>query len=250
MEAENLPAARDLFYLTAVLMGVFAGSLFSAFRRNTTIRRRNRLITLSLCIASAVILSLAGMLIVSGGRILWVGPFLIPGGIGIIVAALAFRFPRAAAFPLFLGCGLFIVWLGYGFLRFPPVVSPGTPLASIHRGPDGALSIRFAYRTGFDDELKVLTIEDNGEAPEFSAALIHFDERYPLIGGRDRGVITGIRRARDYYTYTPPAARKPFPGISFRSVHNEPESLPSGGNLLVLFDGETLTFHPSWQIPE
>jgi hypothetical protein len=250
MEAENLPAVRDLFYLTALLMGVFAGSLFAAFGRDTTIRRRNRLITFSLCIASAVILSLAGMLIVSGGRILWVRPFLIPGGIGIIMTALAFRFPRAAAFPLFLGCGLFIVWLGYGFLRFPPVGSPGTPLASIHRGPDGTLSIRFAYRTEFNDELKVLTLEDTGGAPEFSAARIHFDERYPLIGGEDRGLITGIRGTRDYYTYTPPTAQKPFPGISFRSVHSGPEPLPFERNLLVLFDGETLTFRPSWHIPE
>jgi hypothetical protein len=207
------------------------------------------MITLSLCIASAAVLSLAGMLICSGGNILFAGPFLLPSGIGFVIFGLAFRFPRAVAFPLILVSGLLIVWLGYNFLRFPLIVSGGTPgatpIASVRREPDGALSIRFAYRTGYNEESGVLSLEDDGQAPEFSASLIHFDERYPLIGGEDRGMITRISRAgEDYYAHSFPLAEENPLGISLQSRSNEPGPLPSGKNFLVLFDGETLTLRP------
>jgi hypothetical protein len=86
-------------------------------------------------------------------------------------------------------------------------------------------------------------MEDTGQVPEFSAARIHFDERYPLIGGDSRGAITRIHRGQDYYTYALPAAKKEIFGISVQSAHSGPVS--SGSNFLVLFDGDTLSIRPS-----
>jgi hypothetical protein len=209
------------------------------------------MITISLCIASAVILSLAGMLICAGGNLTFAGPFLLPAGIGFIILALAVRFPRTVAFPLFLVSGLLVVWLGYAFLRFPRIAAEGTPLALVHQGPDKTLLIHFAYYTRDDDETEILTIEDDSQAPEFSASLVHFDERYPLIGGEDRGALTRISRVtKNYYTHRFPVAEKNPLGISFQSCHTEPGPLPSGINFLVLFDGKTLNLRPSGQLIE
>jgi hypothetical protein len=191
------------------------------------------------------------MLICSGGNLAFAGPLLLPSGIGLVILGLAFRFPRTVAFPLFLVSGLLVVWLGYAFLRFPLIVSGGTPLAVVHQGPDRTLLIRFTYYTRYDDEAEVLTIEDKSQVPEFSATLVHFDERYPLIGGEDRGAITRIRRVREnYYTHTFPVAEKNPLGISFQSCHTGPGPFPSGINFLVLFDGKTLNLRPSGQLME
>jgi hypothetical protein len=191
------------------------------------------------------------MLICSQGDILFAGPLLLPAGAGIVVLALAFRFPRAAAFPLFLASGLFIVWLGYFFLRFPLIASEGTPLALVHQGLDRTISIRFTYYTKYGDETESLTIEDDGQVPEFSATLIHFDERYPLIGGEYRGGITRIRRlTEDYYAYTFPVSEKNPLGISLQSCDTGPGPFPSGRNFLVFFDGKTLDLRPDGPLSE
>jgi hypothetical protein len=179
------------------------------------------------------------MLICSGGNILFAGPFLIPSGIGIVILALAFLFPRAVAFPLFLACGLLVVFLGYTFLRFPLLASGGTPLALVHQQPDKTLLIRFTYHLGYGDETGDLVIEDGG-APEFSAARIYFDERYPLIGGQNRGALTRVRRTtEDYYVHTFPVAEQNPLGISFQACHTGPGPLPPGKAVLFLVDGKT-----------
>jgi hypothetical protein len=256
MGAENIFMARDLLYLTGVLIGIALGFIISLFRRYTTLRRHNHIISLVICIFSLVIITFAAMLISAGIAVLVKGSFLIVTGVFIILSAAAVCFPRAVAFPLILLGGLIAVWIGFSFQRFPRI-SPGENLASFYRTGGGVFSAQITGGAGRGTGS--LELGDEALSLRFTADVIRFNEAYPLIGGIDRGMVAEIRHndrpvftapeleqgiLKFYYTPFLSAAGSGPLGLSFRKCHGDlsMELFPPGVNFVVFFDGETLAF--------
>ena len=124
MDFEHYSAARDFFYLSVLLLGSGFGSILHYFRRKSTGRFRNKSITAGFLLFSGAAVALTVAVIFSKGLILKEFPLYLPACILASVLMLAFRFPRAFGFPAVLASGVFIVWLGYAYLRFPVIDDP------------------------------------------------------------------------------------------------------------------------------
>ena len=153
MDFEYYAAARDFFYLSALLLGAGAGCVLNRYRRRSTARFRNRSITAAFLFFSGAVIALTAALIFSKWMILKEFSLYPLAGIVALVLILAFRFPRALGFPFILATGVFVVWLGYNYLRFPVI----------------------------DDTL-----------PDPPSVSVSFPPHVPLVGGVMRGYITEI----------------------------------------------------------
>ena len=187
MGFERFYAARDALYLAALLAGLVLGCVCRICGFRTVPARRKRLITAGLCLLSAAVAALASALVFAGDSPWSLKPLVLPccGAAGI--AALAFLFPRAVAVPLVLLGGLFTVWLGYSFLRFPPFPLEETPAAAVSNRGAGVFALD---APGYEK----IRIQDNGQPLDFFAASVRYGERFPLIGGIARGGLSAIRR--------------------------------------------------------
>jgi hypothetical protein len=258
MGFEKIALARDLLYLTGTLLGAVLGCVFCIFKRTVSIRNRDRMISSALCIASLGIISFTGLLICSRGTGFSPRPFLVPAGICTLIAAAAFYFPRAVAFPLILLGGGIIVWIGVFFLGFPVIDPGGTPLASVFRTGDNVVSVSLSRGMGHDGPVDGI----RGGVLRFSAAMVVFDERYPCIGGEKRGTLVEVYQD-DQLFFTNPRLENGFlrnwyssgffqsapPGLSFRRYSGDlsTETIPPGVDFVVVFDGTALSFSPSRQ---
>jgi hypothetical protein len=204
MEFEDYTAARDLFYLAALFAGAGIGCVLNRFRIKSTLRSRNRAVTLAFCLFSGMVAALAGSLIYSTGLIVFERPLYIPAAIAAALVILALRFPRAAAFPLILAAGCAVIWIGYSFLRFPliaagePLRVSVSPVSHDGTGGTGQYALRFASPRGAGSGQDILIrLEGRGRPEdrflEFSLAHLSYPAFFPLIGGENRGIVTGVR---------------------------------------------------------
>lgn len=232
MDVRNFSIARDLLYISCALTGIALGCILSLFKKNISIRSRNRRLTMILVTFSGILAAFSGAILVSQGDIFSSDSLFLAAGICIPVFALAAFFPCTVAYPLILAGGLLVVWLGYSFLRFPLIAEDGSSLVYVRYEGDDAYSVKVPSEPGAGgDRAAVLggrtgqtsqtgdraekiiassadpagTAGDRAMATEFQingsqpplnigGALIGFHPQYPFIGGTKRGLITFIRR--------------------------------------------------------
>jgi len=222
MDFDHFAPARDYYYLTALLLGAGIGCFLNRFRRNATRRFRNWSITIGLIFFSGAFAALAAAIIYSTGRILLetsLYPYL---GILAAVLILAFRFPKAAGFPIILISGVFIIWISYGYLRFPAVNDSGR--LRITRESNGLIHVipvvnsAGARNSGVNSgeyPLPVFSFQAEGDNQvlEFRAFCFSFSRVLPLVGGVDRGDIAEIRCGYDVLYTDQRFGNKLFPGL-------------------------------------
>jgi hypothetical protein len=274
MEAGNFSLitslGRDLFYLSAVLIGFALGFLLHSFRRMLKIRSRNRMFTTALFIFTAAVLALAFASIVSKLNVFFALPVYIAAGILLVLSVLAVRFPRAAGFPLILLGGLLSVWIAYTFLLFPLLNAEAPALVSI-TNDSGELFIRFPQKQsgraviGAEGiQQKQMAIEIGGEAVPLDIGLkyIYTDTVIPIIGGQKRGIISAIKKNgslvfsensmegsffKQWYAFFSREAVSEYCDISLydSEIQAETSNLIPGTILSVYFDGENFSFKTS-----
>ncbi|GHV96618.1 hypothetical protein AGMMS50293_29380 [Spirochaetia bacterium] len=260
MDFNVFALSRDLLCLSGAFTGIAAGYILSLFRKDIKRRSRNRRIALALLFFSGTIAAFAAAIIISLGAIFKEPGVIIFAVCCVLVFALAVRFPRAAAYPLILAGGLFAVWLGFSFLRFPPVQISSVPLTAIYQIDETHHSIRL---TG-DRAQTTRTVRDRAQGEtlqlsgtltplEFSAAFISFGRNCPLIGGVVRGMITKISHGSEtifsdqsmetpllqrYYAKTSAAGINPL-GINFQNTSCQVpyETIPDGMNITISYNG-------------
>jgi hypothetical protein len=238
MEFENYTAVRDLFYLAALFAGSGIGCVLNRFRIKSTLRFRNRAVTLALCLFSGMVAALAGALIYSKGFVVFEKTFYVPAVIAVVFPALAVRFPRAAGFPLILVSGCAVIWIGYSFLQFPLLDAGESCRASVFNEGNGRYIARFASDRGANPEQSLL-IRIGGEGQpaekflEFCFVRIFCAPPVPLIGGENRGIITEIRSENEVF-YADPR----FTGNLLRGWYGGLQKNLSGesGNRRVFFE--------------
>ena len=212
MDFENFNQARDYYYLAAMLLGAGIGCILYRFRKKSTSKTRNWAIVAGLCFFSLAFAALTVAIIYSNGLILLAGPLYPYLGVLAILLVLAFRFPRAAGFPLILVCGVFIVWISYGYLRFPLINDTGR--MRITRESNGIIHVIPAANNG-EKSIPVLSFQStgNGQAMEFRAFCISFSKLLPYIGGVKRGDIAEIRCGDELLYSDPRFSSKFFPSL-------------------------------------
>jgi hypothetical protein len=261
MEFESFTLSRDLLCLAGALTGATVGFVAGLGRGDTTIRGRNRLITIALVVFSAAVAAFAGAILVSRAAIFdGVLPFIVPA-LCVPVFALAFRFPRAAGYPLILAGGLLAVWLGYSFLRYPLVKSGGIPLAVLQNDGAGGCLLRLPAGPADAALSAALPLPGTGSPAELRAALVGFNRLYPLIGGEERGFVSLVRRGGEilyaepgfrglagaWYRRLEGLQKKHDAGITFRELQGtaDTDAIPQGMDLRVFIEGEGLVLRAS-----
>jgi hypothetical protein len=261
MEFESFALSRDLLCLAGVLTGATVGYVAGLGKGDTTIRGRNRLITIALVVLSAALAAFAGAVIASRAAIFdGVLPFIVPA-LCVPVFALAFRFPRAAGYPLILAGGLLTVWLGYSFLRYPLVKDGGIPLAVLQNDGAGGCLLRLPAGPADAALSTVLPLPETGSSVELHAVLVGVNRLYPLIGGEERGFVSLVRRGGEilyaepgfrgrtgaWYRYLDALQKKRNVGITFRELRStaDTDAILQGMDMRVFIDGEGLVVGPS-----
>jgi hypothetical protein len=261
MEFESFTLSRDLLCLAGALTGATVGYVASLGRGDTTIRARNRLITIALVVFSAAVAAFAGAVIVSKAAIFdGVLPFVVPA-VCVPVFALALRFPRAVGYPLILAGGFLAVWLGYSFLRYPLVKNGGVPLAVLQDDGAGGRLLRLPAGPADAALSTVLPLPGTGSSTELHGVLVGVNRFYPLIGGEERGFVSLVRHGGEtlyaepgfrglagaWYRYLDALQRERDMGITFRELQNtaDTEAIPRGTDIRVFIEGEDLVFSAS-----
>ena len=257
MEFEQFIHARDYYYLAALLLGAGIGCILNRFRKKSTSRSRNWAITAGLCFFSGTVAALTMAIIYSKGLILLetsLYPYL---GILTAVLILAFRFPRAAGFPIILITGVFIVWISYGYLRFPPIDDSGR--LRVTKEGNGLIHI-IPVLNSTEKALPVFSFkpERNDQIMEFRAFSFAFSKVLPLVGAVNRGDIAEIRCEEELLYKDPRFSNGLFPKLypgSDNILANtrifssqeipaklELRKLKPGEGLTVFFDGTEISF--------
>jgi hypothetical protein len=238
MEFEEYTAARDLFYLAALFAGAGIGCVLNRFRSKSTLRFRNRTITLALCLFSGMVAALAGALMYSGALIVFETALYIPALIAAALLVLAVRFPRAAGFPLILVSGCAVIWIGYSFLQFPRLDTKEPFRVSVFCEGKGQYTVRFASGKGAKAKQNLLIRLEGKEQPaegflEFCFVRVSYAPSFPLAGGENRGIITEIRGENEVFYANPQ-----FAGIVLRGWYAGVQKVFSGepGQRRLLFE--------------
>ena len=257
MEFEQFAPARDFFYLCALFLGAGFGCIINRFRRASSARFRNGTVTVGLCFFSGAAMALTAAVIYSNWMILKEAVLYLPIVISVVVVILAFRFPRAAGFPLFIIAGVLTVAAGYICLSFP--VIDKSDRVWINREGNGLVLIRPVTESASSISFQ---IAGEGAVLEFQACCFSFSKIFPLVGGVNRGIVTQIRGNNEPLYTNPdslwkilsgsdpePGTEKKgrnFPGIffSFLEIKKTMEitELPPGTGLTVFFNGPALVF--------
>ena len=272
MNFEQFAHARDFLYLTALFLGAGIGCILNRYRcsfnpAKNAVRFRNRTVTAGFCFFSFALAALTTAAIFSNWAIFTVNALYVPLGILTVIIVLAFRFPRAAGFPLVIVFGIFMVWMGYACLRFPVVDSTGYGQVVPER--DGSIRLKFLSpaEARSSDQIKSaasLSVKPGGkdDVLEFRARCITVSKNFPLAGGVSRGSITEIWDNNEYLYGSQRQGRRQgqkIPGatvstklgtkaadwfISFQEIPGKLAigELSSGAVLTILVEGSTLTF--------
>ena len=242
MGFEQFAPARDFFYLAALFLGAGFGCILNCFRRKATTRFRNLTITAGFCFFSGMVAALTAAVILSYWMIVKETALYIPLGILAAVLMVAFRFPRAVGFPLFIISGVFAVALGFTCLSFPAM--DGLNRVLVTRDGNNVLHIRPIIQKGNDASspeadstilVSLKTFEEDSVI-EFRARCLTFTKHFPLVGGVNRGVFTEIVFNNEViYTDSRPGWK------IFTNLYSQSESK---GNLPDFFD----SFFSFWEI--
>jgi len=217
MDFEKFAPARDYFYLAAILLGAGTGCILNRFRKNSTRRFRNWVVTVGLIFFSGTLAALSAAIVYSNGHILLdttLYPYL---GILAAVLILALRFPRAAGFPVIIISGVFIIWISYGYLRFPVINDSGR--LRITREANGFVHVIPVVSSGetktAEKPLPVFSFQASGDSQvmEFRAFCFSFSRVLPVIGGVRRGCIAEIRCGEELNYTDARFSNKLFPGL-------------------------------------
>jgi hypothetical protein len=126
-------AARDAFYVSALLMGLSVGFALSTLK---TRRRRAGVITGSMYLFSIALFFTTFVLILSRGAVLRDGE-LVRAALSIAAfAVVCALFPIQMAFPAFIIAGALVVWTGVEFRRYPQEPNPHKPVQVAVRSGD------------------------------------------------------------------------------------------------------------------
>jgi hypothetical protein len=249
MEFENAGLSRDFLYLFCFFAGTALGALLSVFKRGNTLRAGSAWISAALVLFSAAVAFAAAAVIFSGGAVFLAFPLYVPAAVILVLGVFGIRFPRAGACTVIFMGGLFAVWVGLSFLRYPSPGDKEPEGISVFSSGDGTLVLRRGGRDG-----ESWNIKDGGPL-KFEAAAIDADFRYPLIGGEKRGLITRVDYGSQNVFLSPKSLSAPDQGRLGFSHSRFSLTLPagvllSGMGLSILFDGEDLYFDPPIQLPQ
>jgi len=257
MEFDQFSLARDYFYLAALFLGAGIGCILNRFRKKSTGRSRNWAITAGLCFFSGTLAALTMAIIHSNGLILLetsLYPYL---GFLTAILILAFRFPRVAGFPAILVTGVFLVWISYGYLRFPVINDSGR--LRVTKEGNGLVHI-IPILNSTEKALPVFSFkpEGNEQVLEFRAFSFTFSKVLPVVGGLNCGDIAEIRCEEELLYKDPRFSNGLFPRLypgSDNILSNtrifssqeipaklELRKLKPGEGLTVFFDGMEITF--------
>jgi len=264
---EQFARSRDFFYLAALFLGAGFGCILNRFRRETTARFRNLTVTIGLCFFSGTAGSLTAAIIFSNWMIFKETSLYLPMGILGVIIIMAFRFPRAVGFPIFIISGVIAVLIGFITLSFPAVENSGRIMVSkdrnnlycIQRGieeeeasfPEPESDFSVSFQTAGEDVVL-----------EFRAQCSAFPGIFPLVGGINRGIIAEVLRDNELLYADSRSGWKVFSGSSSDSgikekildmikpffdsweirEKREVTELSPGTVLTVLFDGPSLAF--------
>jgi hypothetical protein len=267
MDFKYFPLSRDLLYLTSILVGAALGCFVTLFRNDINKYSRNRRITLSLIFFSVALASFALALICSQTRILTMTRLFLPVGLCGLVVLFSVSFPRTIAYPVILLFGVFVIWEGYTFLRFPLIQESSVPLAVVSNNGNGQFSLHYqgnGDRALKSDAEKVLVFHSAAGEPqplalEFSAVILFRDPVYPLAGGERRGLVQKIRNGNQqlfeetrlhgrflnrYYQWLNSGSRHHKLGIGCELYAGEtkPDYFPIGMKLSVFANENDLSF--------
>jgi len=266
MDFEHFAPARDFFYLSALLLGAGCGCMLNRFRIKSNTRFRIFTVTAGLCFFSGALAALTAAVIFSNWMILKDADLYLPLGIAAFIVLLAFRFPRAAGFPVIIISGIFTVAIAYFCFSFP-VIDNKAQVRVMH---DGGTLIHIRPTSGFnngtsapetesDPSISFQTTKED-DVLEFRAQCFAFSKIIPLVGGVSRGVISEILGNEEilYSNSRPPwRALRSFLSKADKKTRNVIETLysvweihesltmsdfPAGTGLTVLFNGPALAF--------
>lgn len=257
MEFEHFALARDFFYLAALFFGAGLGCILSRFRRRSTTRFRDMTVTVGLCFFSGSLAVLTLAIIYSNWMIFKETRFFLPVGILVALSALAFRFPRATGFPLVFISGVFVVWMGYAYLRLP-VIDGSSSWGELTRDGNGLVHVRLVS----PESDTFLSCQPETESLEFRAFSFFFPGTFPLVGGAKRGIIREILGNSESLYVDPlfdrvfSPGQYPWPGandklkeaweriFSFHETQErlETKAIPPGIGLKIFFEGSFLEF--------
>jgi hypothetical protein len=132
MRFATFAAARDAFYVSALLMGLAVGFALRILKMRG---HRDALVTTVMYLFSAALLAWALVLILSRGAVLYDTDLLRAALCIACFTVLCVWFPVQAAYPAVMIAGIFIVWAGFAFWRYP-------------QEPDPRQNIQIAVRSG------------------------------------------------------------------------------------------------------
>jgi hypothetical protein len=266
----DIPALfRDFLYLGAALIGAALGCILSLFRGDLSPKCRNRIVSLIFWIFSGAVIAItAAILNVPGdfsGFPALFRPLLLPLAVVALIFLGGCRFPRAGFF-LTLPAGLSIVWLGYSFLRFPLIGPEGKILALVDGRGDGtySLCLESPPHPARPKSSGLVRREFFGASLEVEGVYVFLDERFPLIGGKGRGLLQEVRGNGEmifsgplgetsllgaYYARFPPSQGNS--GIVLKRFYTTLNLalLPPGGIAAVILNGEALSSRPAYEAP-
>jgi hypothetical protein len=219
MDFEHFSISRDLFYLASFFTGAAVGCFLAA--RSSVRRGRDGWISAALCFLSCAVAALSGSIALSMGAVFKAFPLFIPSAAFFTVGVLAFRFPRAGFVFVFFA-GVFTVFVGAAFLRYPRLVdnSAGN-LVMIVQSVGGGILVRkpqdsagWAGRTdgaGLPDPANRPSNPADADAAEtwnlaedassenlyFEAFAVEAHPLFPVFGGERRGFFSGAGRGTE-----------------------------------------------------
>jgi hypothetical protein len=251
MNSEQFSLARDLFYLTWAFIGAALGCFLNCFRRSARTSYINRALAFAIVLVSGAVAAAAGAFIVSRGAIFLDSALYIPALLILIILAAAFHFPLAGGFPLFLLSGVFIVWVAFSLLRYPPAKEG--ELAFIANDINGRILISSEALSGENGgSVKIVLQRNDLTAPAGSVIEITYTEVtctpwFPIIGGGAWGLITEIKKAEDpggsetLYTVHGPKS-SPLWGTELRELKSSipSQNLEPGQSVSVYKEGGAL----------
>ena len=194
--------SRDLLYLAILFLGAGIGFIILFHRKKVSVRFRNASLTTGFCFFSGTVAALTGAIIFSNGRILLEDGLYIPLACVLLIMILIICFPRFVGFPVFIMLGIFVVCIGFTFLRFPlidgsacyVISREGNEQVRIQPAPPGVSSKNIPLGSGRNRADLLIRSINNDTVLEFLAFYVVFPKNVPLIGGESRGFITEIRK--------------------------------------------------------
>ena len=259
MDSEHFSVARDFLYLAALFLGAGLGCILNSYRRKAATRFKNLAVVLGLCFFSGALAAFTAAVIISNWTILFNTALYLPMGVLAAILILAFRFPRAAGFPIIIISGVFVIWIGFAFLRFPALNDAG--LVRLSRELNGLIHVWPATQSGAEGA-RSFSIDPSGEEPvfEFRVFCVSLSETLPLVGGKSRSVLTEIRNNNELL-YEGAGIKSNFFPVQYSGENDEQQGsrwrfisfseaaakLPTGKflpgtGLAVFFDGSAFVF--------